>query len=139
MTTDNNIAAYPILIPNNAMFKHFQKKVSLLMCLQMSRAIVQVAGVGIASTELYICYDFSLSLSPTCLLQTTFPHSVHIPVLVSHVTFPFTITLLFRHHLPTWFSFILISDSDSLCLPSYLPISDTLYQYQAIASEAPHD
>ena len=54
MTTDNNIAVYPILIPNNAMFKHFQKKVSLLMCLQMSRAIIQVAGVGIASTELYI-------------------------------------------------------------------------------------
>ena len=54
MTTYNDIAAYPILIPNNAMFKRFQKKVSLLMCLQMSRAIVQVAGVGITSMELYI-------------------------------------------------------------------------------------
>ena len=54
MTTYNDIVVYPILIPNNAMFKYFQKKVSLLMCSQMSRAIIQVAGVGIASMELYI-------------------------------------------------------------------------------------
>ena len=54
MTTYNDIAVYPILISNNILFKHFQKKVSLLMCLQMSRAIIQVAGVDIASMELYI-------------------------------------------------------------------------------------
>ena len=41
----------------------------------------------------------------------------HLPFSLSH----------FFHHLPTWLSFILISDSDSTCLPPYLPISDILY------------
>ena len=53
---------------------------------------------------------------------------IRTPYSVSHVTFPSTVTLLsLYHHLPTWLLFILISNFDSLCLPSYLPISDALY------------
>ena len=33
---------------------------------------------------------------------------------------PFHCHTSLRHHLPTWLFFILISDSDSLCLPPYL-------------------
>jgi hypothetical protein len=33
---------------------------------------------------------------------------------------PFHCHTSLHHHLPTWLFFILISDSDSLCLPSYL-------------------
>ena len=81
---------------------------------------------------------------PLCLPVTTFPpfplpHAYY--GLSSFVSFIF----LFRQprhlpfhyhaspprHLPTWLFFIiLIANSDSLCLPSYLPISDILYDTQ---------
>ena len=66
-----------------------------------------------------LCYDFS----PFVLLE---PHRrLHSPV---QLTFPFHkprhlpfhCHTSFYHHLPTWLFLILISDSDSLCLPSYL-------------------
>ena len=80
-------------------------------------------------------------LSPFTITVTTFPPLSPFVRLVSNQTpfaFPFRRP---RHlpshyhaslylHLPTWFPFILISDSDSLCLPPYLLISDILYDTQ---------
>ena len=75
------------------------------------------------------CYDF-FSFDPFTHLFRTVPseslfifpfrQSRHHP---SHYHTSF-------HHLPTWFPFILISDPDSLCLPSYLLISGILYDTQ---------
>ena len=43
-----------------------------------------------------------------------------VPYFVGHITFPSICHASLRHHLPTWLFLILISDSDSLCLPPYL-------------------
>ena len=63
------------------------------------------------------CYDFS-SLFPSSCTYLPEPHlcsSLHQP---HHLPFHCHVSL--HHHLPTWLSSILISDFDSLCLPSYL-------------------
>ena len=52
---------------------------------------------------------------PFCL-----PNPVHVLCFMNHITFPFTITLLFIITCRRGSPLILISDFDSLCLPSYL-------------------
>ena len=65
------------------------------------------------------CYDlFSASPSDACYRlpsETSFTFPFHQP---RHLPFYCHTSLLY--HLPTWLSLILIPDSDSLCLPSYL-------------------
>ena len=56
------------------------------------------------------------------------PHSYSLFRQPRHPPFHHHASLL--RHLPTWLPFIVILDSDSLCLPSYLPISDILYDTQ---------
>ena len=56
---------------------------------------------------------------------TTFPPfpsrgPIRIPYSVKPRHLPFPCHTSLHHHLPTWHFFILISDLDSLCLPSYL-------------------
>ena len=77
-----------------------------------------------------ICYDFS-SLHPFTRLISDCSFQTPFALPVSSAMSPSShhhISLL--RHLPTWFPSIVISDSDSLCLPSYLPISDILYDTQ---------
>ena len=77
-----------------------------------------------------LCYDF-LSFYPfTCLSRTVLskPPFVLLVSLTTSPSFHYHTSLL--HHLLTWFPFILIPDPDSLCLPSYLLISDILNDTQ---------
>ena len=89
-----------------------------------SDGLVGIDGAGAR------CYDFS-SLYPFTRLSRTVLSKPLFVLPVSSTTSPsshYHASLL--HHLPTWFPFTVISDSDSLCLPPYLPISDILYDTQ---------
>ena len=76
---------------------------------------------GLSSPLMCSCYDFS-SYSPfsvsMCLIRITFSES-HSSFRQPH-HLPFHCHTSLHHHLLTWLFLILISDSDSLCLLSYL-------------------
>jgi hypothetical protein len=75
---------------------------------------------GLFEPMVMFCYDFSSFSSFTCLLSTVFskPRSHSLFCQPRHL--PLHYHTSSHHHLPTWLFFILISDFDSLCLPSYL-------------------
>ena len=71
------------------------------------------------------------SLHPSTRLISDCPFQTPFALPVSSATSPsFHHHISLLRHLPTWFPSIAISDSDSLCLPSYLLISDILYDTQ---------
>ena len=87
--------------------------------------------IALSSTE---AEYMSLSVTTFPPFCSHMPITDYLPLSCSHSRFrqprhsPFHCHISLHYHLPTWPSlFILISDSDSLRLPSYLLISDTLY------------
>ena len=71
------------------------QRLSLLSCLSRAEPWRQVVSASRSAILGSCLLRLFLLSSPICLLQTIFLRSVHISTLASHVTFPFTITLLF--------------------------------------------
>ena len=113
----------PILWTSKAIKALLECKADSTSALHSRRCLRRRGGIG-------LCYDFSSPYPFTYLSRTILSKPLFV-LPVSSATSPsshYHTSLL--HHLPTWFPFIVISDSDSLCLPSYLPISDILYDTQ---------
>ena len=88
------------------------------MVMSRASAVVELVRGGFTTFPLFSLLRAYYGLFPEPQLRSSFRQPRHSP---SIVTLLFIIT--YRRGSP----FILISDSDSLCLPSYLPISDILY------------